>query len=277
MVTNEAYLKELRALIREMETVLVAYSGGADSTFLAKVAHDELGSQNVLMVTAESEIYSRRETSKAKEIADKLGFPHEIIRTNEIKRKQFADNGVLRCYHCKQELFEQLFIVASKHNLSHVIDGQNVDDAKDFRPGAKAARELGIRSPLQEVGLTKENIRSLSKKLDLPTWNKPAEPCLSTRIPYGTTITSQRLDRIENAEDFLRNMGLERLRLRTHDEIARIEIPPEDFSRFLEPEINKIAIGHLKSLGYKYITLDLEGYRMGAMNEVLSKKTVSHG
>ncbi len=277
MVTNEAYLKELRALIREMETVLVAYSGGADSTFLAKVAHDELGSQNVLMVTAESEIYSRRETSKAKEIADKLGFPHEIIRTNEIKRKQFADNGVLRCYHCKQELFEQLFIVASKHNLSHVIDGQNLDDAKDFRPGAKAARELGIRSPLQEVRLTKEVIRSLSKKLDLPTWNKPAEPCLSTRIPYGTTITSQRLDRIENAEDFLRNMGLERLRLRTHDEIARIEIPPEDFSRFLEPEINKIAIGHLKSLGYKYITLDLEGYRMGAMNEVLSKKTVSHG
>lgn len=272
---NSASISKLQQTLREMQSVLVAYSGGTDSAFLAKVACDALGAERVLAVTAASEIYAPRETEQAAEIAKQLGIPHHIVRTNELRHPKFEANDVLRCYDCKQELFQQLFTIAKERQLAYVIDGQNADDSKDFRPGAKAARELGIRSPLQEAGLTKAEIRAASKDMGLPTWDKPAQPCLSTRIPYGTKITSDALKRIDDAETFLLALGIKQLRLRAHDDIVRIEVAREDFALLLDPEISQRISSHLKELGFRYITLDLEGYRQGAMNEVLHKPKVA--
>ncbi|MEL6547730.1 MAG: ATP-dependent sacrificial sulfur transferase LarE, partial [Myxococcota bacterium] len=226
---------------------------------------------------ADSAIYPTEETRKAGEIAKSIGIRHRVVQTRELDRPQFAENGPLRCYHCKQELFAKLFDIAEAEGLRCVIDGRHEDDRTDFRPGAKAARELGIESPLADLQFTKEEIRTLSRALGLPNWDKPAHPCLSTRFAYGMKITEDRLDRVDDAEAFLRSLGVGELRIRQHGEIARVEVRPEDFHLFIDPNTGPRIVDALKTRGgYRYVTLDLEGFRSGSMNEVLVQGGWTH-
>ncbi|HSW35639.1 MAG TPA: ATP-dependent sacrificial sulfur transferase LarE [Candidatus Limnocylindrales bacterium] len=267
----EEKLDLLKNIIAGYGGVIVAYSGGVDSTYLAKVASDVLG-ENSLAVTASSETYPRHEVDYARELAHSLGLRHQIIYTEELDNKHFAANPPERCYICKNELFGKLVALAKQHNLPYVIDGSNCDDLSDFRPGARAGRELGIKSPLQETGFTKEDIRQLSKTMGLPTWNKPSFACLSSRFPYGEQITREKLIMVSNAEDYLRSLGVKQLRVRHHDKLARIELAVEDFNKILD--VNADIVQVFKKIGYKYITLDLHGYRTGSMNEVLESDII---
>jgi uncharacterized protein len=272
MKPAQVKLAQLKKTLKKMEKVLIAFSGGVDSSFLLKVALDTLGKENVLAVTADSKTYPREELKDASNLAKDLGLNgrHRIIKTSELKLKKFSENPPDRCYYCKSELFSRLKKIAQKNKISYVLDGSNYSDQNDFRPGRKALTELGIRSPLLESGLTKEEIRALSKKLKLPTWNKPALACLSSRIPYGEKITFEKLKRIEKAESFLKNLGFNQLRVRDHNNIARIELEPEELQRSLDESLRKKIYDRLRNLGYSYITLDLLGYRTGSMNEILS-------
>ncbi|MFC1698584.1 ATP-dependent sacrificial sulfur transferase LarE [Candidatus Omnitrophota bacterium] len=261
-------LAVLKNILLSMESVLVAYSGGVDSTLLVKVAKDVL-LDNVLAVTAQSETYPAREVKAAKEYAGIIGVKHIIINTSELNNEDFAANSPQRCYYCKSELFAKLNELAKKYGIKYVADGSNYDDTKDFRPGAKAAAELSVRSPLKEAGFTKQEIRILSKELNLPSWDKPAFPCLSSRFPYGNRITSPELIRVDQAEELLSTLGFSQLRVRVHGAIARIEVPKEEIPLFFGSGISEKAVAELKKLGYAYITVDLEGYRMGSMNETL--------
>jgi len=260
-------LIKLEKILSKMGKVVVAYSGGADSTFLLKVAVDALGKQNVLAVTAKSETYTSSELKDAVKNAKKIGARQIIISTNELKNPNFRKNPVNRCYYCKYELFGELKKIAGKENIKFVIDASNVDDHKDYRPGAKAKKELSVRSPLQEAGLDKEDIRQSSKKLGLVSWSKPAAACLASRLPYGEKIEVEKLRRIEKAEDFLRNLGFKQVRVRCHNNLARIEVPAGDISG-TERSRSKIT-KKLKALGFLYITLDLQGYRTGSLNEAI--------
>jgi uncharacterized protein len=251
---------------------MVAFSGGVDSTLLLKVAADVLG-RRVASVTASSPTYPGREIRAARALARKLGVRHEVIATSEMDNPEFTANPPLRCYHCKKELMEKVSAMASERGLAYVVDGQNADDVSDFRPGARAAAELGVRSPLREAGLTKADIRSLSKKLGLPTWDRPSLACLASRFPYDTPITPEALGRVEKAEDALRRLGFGQLRVRHHDSIARIEVPAADFARLISPGIRGRIEKDLKKLGYLYVAMDLGGYRTGSMNEALDGKT----
>jgi uncharacterized protein len=262
-------LESLRALLRSLESALIAFSGGADSTFLAKVAHDELG-ERAVAVTARSETYPVREADEAAALAKRISIRHLAIQTEELSLEGFRNNPPDRCYHCKRELFGKLRALAHEMGLRHVLDGANADDAGDFRPGARAAAELNVRSPLQEAGFTKEEVRLASRALGLPTWNKPSYACLSSRFPYGETITPENVRRVDQAEALLRGLGFRQVRVRHHGDTARIEVPPEGIALLAREEVRARVVARFKELGYTYVTLDLQGYRTGSMNETLS-------
>ena len=259
-------LIDLESLLRNMGSVLVAYSGGVDSTFLAVVAHRVLGDE-ALAVTASSPLYPEAEVRSAQEIAHLFGLRHLIIRTQELDNPLFIANSPDRCYYCKQELFHHLQEIAAKEGLRWVADGSNHDDLSDHRPGRIAATEMGVSSPLCEVGLTKDEIRNLSRDMGLPTWDKPSLACLASRLPYGTEVTIDVVSRIGQAEDYLRRLGVRQVRVRHHGETARIEVDPDNMAILVARRQEVVA--QLQKLGYTYISLDLQGYRSGSLNEAL--------
>jgi uncharacterized protein len=267
----ESKLNDLRELLRSMGGLVIAFSGGVDSTFLLRVAADILG-ERCLAVTATSSTYPSREYREALELAKGFGARHKTISSEELDIPEFADNPPDRCYFCKRELLEKLGEVAAEEGIEFVAEGSNADDEGDFRPGLRAVSELGVRSPLREAGLTKDDIRELSRRMGLPTWDKPSFACLSSRFPYGTRITRRRLKMVEQAEDKLRELGFRQVRVRYHNEIARIEVDGEEVHRFLQPELRLQVDRDLKEAGFQYVTLDLLGYRTGSMNEVLSEE-----
>jgi len=266
----EQKLQLLKETIRELGSLAVAFSGGVDSTFLVKVAHDILGDKCVA-VTARSSTYPLREFNEASEFARQENITHVIVDSEELDIEGFAQNPINRCYFCKHELFSKIWDVARERNIRNVADGSNIDDLGDFRPGMDAAKDMKVVSPLKECGLTKDDIRKLSKDLNLPTWDKPAFACLSSRFPYGNTITREKLQMVEKAEEFLRDKGFRQIRVRHHEDIARIEVGKEELGSILETgKMREIAL-HIKGLGFAYVALDMLGYRTGSMNEVINR------
>ena len=264
---RELRLTKLREILGEMGSIVVAFSGGVDSTFLLKMAAEVLGTEKVLAVTAQSPTYTLREFEESRQLAHDLGVRQMIINTEELENDDFAANPPERCYFCKQELFSSLLRIAGTEGASYIADGTNLDDLGDYRPGRKAAKEMGVRSPLLEAGMTKDDIRFFSREMGLLTWNKPACACLSSRFPYGTRITREKLAQVERGEDYLRSLGFGQFRLRHHGELARIEISRAQFPLMME---NAAEVARkLKASGFTYVAMDLEGYRTGSMNEVL--------
>lgn len=263
-----AKLDSLKQALTDMESVLIAYSGGVDSTFLLKVAGDVLG-EKVIAITGSSETYTPRELEDSKSNVKLLGAKQVIISTNELSDENFAANPPNRCYFCKKELFSKLVELAKEHGAKWVLDGSNFDDLDDFRPGMEAAAELGVRSPLKEAKLTKDDIRALSKEMGLPTWDKPSAACLSSRFPYGDAITRESLTNVELAEQFIGSYGVRQFRVRVHGDIARIEVPREKMHIFIDADKSAAISARFKELGYTYITLDIQGFRSGSMNEPL--------
>jgi pyridinium-3,5-biscarboxylic acid mononucleotide sulfurtransferase len=257
----------LCATLSTLDAVVVAYSGGVDSAYLAYIAHRTLGDRAVA-VTADSPSYPERHRSIALRIARDFGLHHEIIHTGELERAEYRANPANRCYYCKHELYTHLSRIAVARGAV-IVDGNNADDRGDYRPGRQAAREFGVRSPLDEVNLTKSEIRELSRRAGLPTWDEPASACLSSRIPYHSEVTDEKLRTIERAEQALRGLGFRVFRVRHHDELARIEIARDEMARALEPEVSAAIVRELKAAGYRYVSLDLQGYRQGSLNEGL--------
>lgn len=269
---NYEKYRKLQDILREMDTVVVAFSGGVDSTFLLKAAVDTLGENNVLAVTADSETYPSSELLEAQELAKRIGVTHQVIETSELAIPGYTENDKNRCYFCKSSLFDHLIPILENCGFNNVIYGVIADDMNEFRPGMKAAKERGIRGPLQEANLFKKEIREISRELDLPTWDKPSFACLSSRIAYGEKITIEKLTKVEKAESYLKSLSIRQVRVRTHEDIARIEVEHSDMQIVLNhhEEITQ----KLQQFGYKYVALDLLGYQSGSMNKALeiSKK-----
>ncbi len=261
-------LAQLTALFAEMETALIAYSGGIDSTLVAKIAYDALGDR-AIAVTAESPSLLPEDLEDARIQATEMGIAHKIVQTHEMDNPNYSSNPVNRCYFCKSELHDTLKPMAIAWGYPYVIDGVNADDLHDYRPGIQAAKERGARSPLAEVGVTKAEVRELSKHLGLPWWDKPSQPCLSSRFPYGEEITVAKLQRVGRSEVYLRKLGWQNLRVRSEGDTARIEVLPDQVKEFvIKTDLPKL-VSALQSYGFLYVTLDLEGYRSGKLNQVL--------
>jgi pyridinium-3,5-biscarboxylic acid mononucleotide sulfurtransferase len=269
----ESKRARLMSRLASLDSLVIAYSGGVDSAFLACAASQAM-SGRLLAVTADSASYPRRHREIAEQIATQFRFPHEFIHTAELERPEYRANPANRCYYCKTELYEQLSRLASERGFAAIADGSNADDRGDYRPGRQAAREFRVISPLDEAGLTKAEIRELAREIGMPTWDEPASACLSSRIPYRTDVTEAKLAMIERAEDALRRRGFRVCRVRHHDTLARVELGRDELTRAVEPEMSAAIVADLKAVGYQFVCLDLQGYRTGSLNEILTLRPI---